>query len=168
MFTYWIRDFMGAARARQQVRALAETLGAEDSAAVEQVAAELACNCVEHRSEPRAARLRCYREGQQLVVETLNRCADPPSWLSPKAGPGAFREGGRGLVLARALAARFSCFWERRHGVGFVGARAEFPLRPGAAAARGAERPARRGAHGPSSPWLERAGEEGSWPAASH
>jgi hypothetical protein len=130
MNTFWLRDFGGAARVRRRVRALAEALGAEDGAAVEQVAGELACNSVEHRTGPAAAQLRCYRCGNRLVIETLNRCSRAPDWHSEKdPGGSPYRLGGRGLALVAGLADRFGCGWEQRQGIGYVRARAEFPLR---------------------------------------
>ena len=58
MATFWLRDFQEVPRVRQQVRALAETLDALDTWAVEQVVGELAANCVEHRSQPGSAEQR--------------------------------------------------------------------------------------------------------------
>src|SRR5437764_11161872 len=102
METFWLNDIAAVAGARRRVRDAADALGL-DSAAVEQVAGELAVNCVQHRSGAEPARMRCGRRGRVLVLETSNRCATKPDWHSRKSsGDARYPIGGYGLPLIDA------------------------------------------------------------------
>jgi hypothetical protein len=128
-WTFQLDDFASVVVARRQARAIAEALGAEDSAAVEQVAGELAVNCVEHRSGSDPGWMRLYPRGRTLVIETWNPCQICPDWCSRKNGDGTLeRLGGYGLVLAAALATRFDRSWGEWRGGRWVRMRAQFPL----------------------------------------
>lgn len=67
METLWLNDMAAAAGARRRARGAAEALGL-DAAAVEQVAGELAVNCIQHRSGPAPAQMRFGRCGKRLVL----------------------------------------------------------------------------------------------------
>src|SRR5437867_8886697 len=99
METLWLNDMAATVQARRRARAAAEALGL-DGAAVEQVAGELAVNCVQHRSGAAPARMRLGRRGKRLVLATSNQCAAQPEWRTRKScGDPRYPIGGYGLVL---------------------------------------------------------------------
>jgi hypothetical protein len=127
METLWLNNMAAVARARRRARAMAEALGL-DAAAVEQVAGELAINCIQHRTGQAPAQMRFGRRGRRLVVTTCNRCAAPPDWQTRKScGDPRYPIGGYGLPIVGALADRFRHDWAPQDG-GCVHAQAEFFL----------------------------------------
>lgn len=99
-------------RAREFAVLLACAAGLADPGMVEQAVAEVGNNCLEHRDGPEPAVLKIGCRPGKVVVHAENACQQRPTWRTAKPeGVEAFRLGGYGLVLIRAIAQRVRCRW---------------------------------------------------------
>ena len=115
-------SFEDVRKARQCVGDLAQAAGLEDPGAAALVTGELGNNCVEH-GNPAPGLLRIGCKPGTLTLQFENACERRPDWRSRKPlAVEAFRTGGYGFPLARALARSLS----RRWADGRVVVRAEF------------------------------------------
>jgi hypothetical protein len=122
MVAIMLASFEDVRKARHCVCDLAQAAGIEDRAAVEQAAGELGNNCVEHgNGAPGLLWISC--KPGRLSLQFENACERRPDWRTQKPrAVEAFRTGGYGFPLARALARSLS----RRWADGHVVVRAEF------------------------------------------
>jgi anti-sigma regulatory factor (Ser/Thr protein kinase) len=122
MFSIQLSTFEDVRKAREWVGHMARAAGIRDPGAAVMAAGELANNCVEHGSEcPGLLRIGC-RQGR-LSLQFENDCQQRPNWRTRKpVAVAAFRTGGYGLPIARALARTVNCRWKN----GRVFVRAEF------------------------------------------
>jgi hypothetical protein len=122
MVAIMLASFEDVRMARQCVRDLAQAAGIEDPNAAAQVTGELGNNCVEH-GNPAPGLLRIGCKPGSLSLQFENACDRRPDWQTQKPpAVEAFRTGGYGLPLARALSPSLSCRWAG----GRVVVRAEF------------------------------------------
>ena len=122
MVAIMLASFEDVRKARQCVCDLAQAARIEDPSAVALVTGELGNNCVEHGNHaPGLLRIGC--KPGALCLQFENACERPPDWRTQKPlAVEAFRTGGYGLPLARALAGSVNCRWADGRAV----VRAEF------------------------------------------
>jgi hypothetical protein len=125
MIALRLASFEDVRKARHCAGDLAQAAGIEDRWAVEQVAAELGNNCVEHgNGGPGLLWIDC--KPGRLSLRFENSCERRPDWVTQKPlAVGGFHSGGYGLALAHELAGSLFCSW----GAGRVIISAEFSKR---------------------------------------
>lgn len=112
-----LASFEDVRMARRCVGDLARAAGIEDPAAAAQAAGELGNNSVEHGNQAPGLLWISCRPGC-LSLRFENGCVQRPDWHTRKpVGVEAFRTGGYGLPLARALARSLTCHWANRRVV---------------------------------------------------
>ena len=111
MVAIMLASFEDVRMARRCVCDLAQAAGIEDPSAAALVTGELGNNCVEHGTHaPGLLRVGCKPGSLSLQFENI--CERRPDWRTQKPlAVEAFRTGGFGLPLARALARSLNCRW---------------------------------------------------------
>jgi anti-sigma regulatory factor (Ser/Thr protein kinase) len=117
MVTIELTSFEDVRQARERVGQLARAAGLPDPEAAVLAAGELGNNCIEHGGEGPGL-LRVQSGPGRLALQFENPCGRRPKWRTQKpVAVGGFRTGGYGLPMARALARRVDCRWQKGRAV---------------------------------------------------